>query len=168
MTDYEYRPTGELRLLVCRGDGWGPMFTLSDGETLLEDRLNEVVIKLLQEIQKSRHQEIRNRQEAIEREAAERVRRKAEEKQRKERERQKHFLTAATDWARCVELRQYIEAVREEATQRSGPKLSHELNAWLDWANGYVDTLSPLARDRPLPRIDSSDVRGNPTDETND
>lgn len=165
MVEYEYRPTGNLRFLVFRDDGWGPMFTFTDGKVRLEDRLNGLVIKLLRKVQDSRRREILSRLRDMERAEADQERRKAEEAARVEKQMEEQIIEAASAWSRCVHIREYVEAVRAEARRRSGDsELADETAKWLQWADAYVERLSPLGADKPLPRIVEPEIDDDPSD----
>lgn len=130
------------------------MFTMSDGNVRLEDRLNQVIIKLLKEVQKKWWWAERRKIREAERAEAERERKQAEAAAKAEKLRDEQFHQAAETWAESIQLRVYIEAVRAEVIRREvGCELTQDVHDWLEWAEDYVRQASPLGPGKPLPSL---------------
>jgi hypothetical protein len=141
-----FEPKGELELRIPGGYRH-TVGTWSDGKkTRLEDRLNDVVIALVVEIQHARRRREEAEREEQRRIVAERERQERERLEQLERARISHLETCAERWEKAARLRAFLAAVREESMRRRGStEASDELRSWLEWADTYVEALDPLS-----------------------
>jgi hypothetical protein len=163
-------PTGVFELAITDTVRVGDPAWKDDPEDgTLEGRLNDVVVGLLSAVHWERAN--RSRREEAERkaklESEELERRRAaaarlqEEQERickAEKARVTQLESSSADWEKAVRLRNFIDAIREEAIRRHGsldglPGFAR----WLEWANVHVRSIDPLGADKPLPRIDAPD-----------
>jgi hypothetical protein len=144
---YELVPNGRLCFQI--GDWW-PTPSLTDGTTKrLENRLNEFVVKLLEEaFDEQRRREERDREEA-QRQERERLRAIEEEKRREEAKKIKQWDEWMTAWKRARQVRAFARAIRRAHSPiREGSNIA----TWLQWADGYANSIDPL---RPVPEEDA-------------
>lgn len=93
-------------------------------------------------------------QEEIERQEREEIERQRIEKERaiqEERERVLALLQDVKNWHKSKQIREYIEAVKEQAVRDNGIISSDsELGKWLTWAVQQADNLDPLKKQSSL------------------
>jgi hypothetical protein len=136
---YDLVPTGILSFEI--GD-WYPRPVLTDGaKRKLENRLGELVAKMIADALESRHRrEERRRRETESREQA-RLRAIEDENRRAEEGKMAQWDEWMTAWKRSREIRAFARAIRrkrapiEEGSERAG---------WLAWAKEYADRIDPL------------------------
>ena len=143
---YDYIPTGILKLKF-REPGWRyfERTMTNSGRKGLEDRLPEILRKVVRmandvcERRRIREEEARKRE-------AERLRRlEIEQRIREEKAGQDKLLKDAENWHASQRLRSYIEAVKGKSLRNvPSPTPDSELSAWLQWATLQADLLDPL------------------------
>jgi hypothetical protein len=141
----EYVLTGEF--ILDAGPSYSDQYG-KDGKTAgpIEGRLNLILTRLVEAVGKARA--VRRKQEADRRrwEEQERLRREQVERERAERARVEKLLAEAEAWRRANDLRAYIAAVEEQASDREPPTdASPELARWLTWARELADRLDPVS-----------------------
>lgn len=150
--DYEHVPSGHLELHMNRGTySSGAKFT-DTKKVRLEDRLNELVIDMLKEVDRHRQRVERERLEAIETEKRRLKALEVEIVRRTESVREERLHKAVPRWQKSEQIKQYIAAVRQEALNRTGQiDEESEFGRWLHWAELYLDSIDPLSQRRTLP-----------------
>jgi hypothetical protein len=117
----------------------------------LENCLNDFVIGLIKASSVLRSKDL---QEEIERQEREEIERQRIEKERaiqEERERVLALLQDVKNWHKSKQIREYIEAVKEQAVRDNGIISSDsELGKWLTWAVQQADNLDPLKKQSSL------------------
>ena len=143
--DYEYVPTGVLELHLNRGSYSSDARIVDTKKAPLEKRLNEVIVRILKDIDRAQVEDERRRQEA----QAARLRMQAAVKveviRRSDAVREERLLKSIPQWENVVRIRRYIDAVRQEAVRRFGAiDEESEIGRWLHWASGYLESVDPL------------------------
>jgi len=141
---YEYVSTGVLTIEVG-----GRVFTDAEGK-LVESRLQEVMVSLVEIAMDARRWEIRDEQRR--RREMELQQRRAELRRLKEEEQRRvqDLYQQADDWERSMQIRKYVDAVRTHVANLDGQiEQGNETEAWLAWAGAQADRLDPLAPTRP-------------------
>lgn len=118
----------------------------------VEDCLNKVVSGLVKFA--ARKREVRLEDEEREREYKQATEQRALEKQQRaelrqqqaeEEDRVNSLVQEARSWKTSLEIRQYLDFIRESNKSSSGAiTLSPELERWLSWAEDQADRLDPL------------------------
>ncbi|WP_425619175.1 hypothetical protein NA78x_002912 [Anatilimnocola sp. NA78] len=156
--DYEHVPSGILEVHLDRDSYYSTGKIADTKKARVEDRLNELVVDMLQAVDAQRQQAERERLEAI---AKEKRRRKALELEivrRTESVREERLHKVVPRWHKSEQIKQYIAAVRQEALRRTGQiDDESELGRWLRWAESYLDSIDPLAENRALPTFSLTD-----------
>jgi hypothetical protein len=149
---WDYALTGELLLELQHQYGL-PICTIRDGKKRrVEDHLSKIPLAILRSVDDSKRQtaidaeKARQRAEAEQRRREEEERRRAEERRRQEEQARVEGLFAeAARWNRCLQLRAYLEAVRDLVDEHHGPpEPSTQLGQWLCWAEAIADQHDPL------------------------
>lgn len=147
---YEYIPTGKLSLKI---DGWGDGLRKlwSDGKTRrLEDCLNDFVIGIIKMAAYKREWHRAREREEMERQEKERQRLEKIERIKAEKERVLALEKKASDWHKSKQIREYIEAVKQDALLRDGEIIpGSELDEWINWARRQADRLDPITESPP-------------------
>lgn len=150
--DYEYVPTGMLELHLDRNTYSSTVRLADTNKRRLEDRLNDLVVRMLKEVDQGRVAAERARLEAIEKEKRKTAAVQLEVVHRSDEMRQKRLLEAIPVWEDSRRIRGYIEAVRAAAYRRYGTiEDASETGQWLKWAVHYLDSVDPFADKRELP-----------------
>jgi len=145
---YKYVPSGEL-VLKINNVYWGNIrHSWADGKKArLENCLNDFVIGLIKASSVLRSKDL---QEEIERQEREEIERRRTEKERviqEEKERVFALLQDVKNWHTSKQIREYIEAVKEQAIRDNGTVTpDSELGKWLTWATQQADYLDPLRK----------------------
>lgn len=136
---YDLVPTGVLSFEI--GD-WYPRPVLTDGaKTKLEERLNDLVVRMLEDALESRQRRELHERREVERREQERVRALEEEKRRVETEKVEQWDAWMAGWRRSREVRAFARAIRSTA---GVVEVGSNVETWLAWAEGYADSLDPL------------------------
>jgi hypothetical protein len=117
----------------------------------VEDLLNDFVIGLVRAAEAKRRWEQEWEENRRRREAEENARRLRERELALESARSSELRRQAVAWEDCQRLRAYIAAVKEAAAQEGEIPRNEALDAWLTWAEGYVEQHDPLQRIADLP-----------------
>jgi len=145
----DYVLTGNL--VLDDGPGPYPKFYCRDTEkSRIEERLNEVLKKLVRTVGEARIRRKRFEEELKHREETERARADLKRQQENERARIDKLLRQADDWQKSEALRAYIQAIEDgiaHGTMR--PNNPDEFAAYLKWARDQADRLDPLAASPP-------------------
>jgi len=137
-------PTNKLTLKV-NGPGYGDI-TSRDGRRLIEERVDDVIRKMLvQTIEKREEERIR----------AERIKKSVvylEGQDKKARAvefqalRKKKLVQESRHWQRAEVMRSYVNAVEKAGQHDLQAFVSDEQKQeWIDWAHHYINTLCPIA-----------------------
>jgi hypothetical protein len=150
--DYEYVPTGVLELHLDR-DTYSSSGRFADTKRVrLEDRLNDVIICMLRNVDHGRVAAERARLEAIEKQKRKTAAVQLEVIHRADEVRQKRLLKAIPVWEDSRRIRAYVEAVRAATQRRYGAiEDASEMGQWLKWAEEYLDSIDPFSDRRDLP-----------------
>jgi hypothetical protein len=137
---YDLVPTGVLCLRFR--DKYRMTCQVTDtASRVLEDRLNEFIVKLLEEGFAERRRREEREKEQLARQEAERVRREDEARAAKEKEKVDQWDRWMTAWRRAQDVRAFAAAIREAlAPIEEGSTLGE----WLVWAATYADRIDPL------------------------
>lgn len=148
-TTWDYRPSGKLILTIdylnCHNQTVNQITWNDTGKKRIEDRLisiTEVMEKVANDLKRKRawaeerdriwKEEQRQREEVARQEAL-------------EEKRGEQLQQQASAWTLASSIRQFIEAVREEATRRGGAiDKESPLGRWLEWAERQADALDPV------------------------
>lgn len=145
---YNYIPTGNLRLRITDGEIAGTRRTWQDtSKRRLESRLNSFVIGLLHAADAKK--EARRRREEWRRALEERERLESERRLRQMEEESKiHVLEGdLMARARSLEVHEYVTALRSASADRPmDDDARKNLDDWLDWAHTYAVRLDPAQR----------------------
>ena len=150
--------SGKLEIRIDVGGSWDRR-GWKDGAAPLEQRVGDVLPRVLHWIdQKLREQAARDR-ERREREEQERQRKEVETRRLREIERREEFLAEAEDWDRCARARTYLAAVERRLLERHGSIAEGSgACAWLTWARGALDEMDPIARTERVCTSPSSEL----------
>jgi len=143
---YVYIPSGEL-VLKINNVHWGNIrHSWADGKKArLENCLNDFVIGLIRASSVLRSRDLQREIEKQEREEIERQRIEKERAIQEEKNRVSALLQDVINWHKSKEIREYIEAVKEQASRDNGKVTpDSELGKWLIWAAQRADHLDPL------------------------
>ncbi|MEI6876406.1 MAG: hypothetical protein WCL50_14900 [Spirochaetota bacterium] len=149
---FDYSPSGKLAIKLRPLDSCfygGLRSTWADGRTQkVESLMNSFCKGLLLSAIERRNDQIRK--ENREREWKEREeRQKAEERIRLIEEARRANLAAdLEDYARMVQIRDYVEYVRNRAL-RDGKPIEGDLAAWIEWAEHRAEKKDPLRSEYP-------------------
>jgi hypothetical protein len=139
-----YVPSGTLTLKIDH-DGRNQLNWTDTDKKRIEDRLTsfaDVLVEIAKEIKecRARAEEWKRQSTEEERRRHEAARHRAEENRRiEELERQ------ASSWRKACSIRQFVEAVREEAIRRTGGiEPGGPLDLWIQWAERHVNALDPV------------------------
>jgi hypothetical protein len=145
---YKYVPSEEL-VLKINNVHWGNIrHSWADGKKArLENCLNDFVIGLIKASSVLRSKDL---QEEIERQEREKIERQRIEKERAIQE-EKNKVTAllqdVKNWHTSKQIREYIEAVKEQAIRDNEIVASgSKLGKWLTWAAQQADYLDPFKK----------------------
>ena len=129
----------------------------------LEQRLNEFVVRILRVVDWERAAE-KERQRAVAEAERERQRAAAEAETLKQAAIEEEIVLRTNDfrirrlvetlpkWENVMRIRDFVQGVREEALERFGSiEESSQISRWLRWAEDYLNSIDPLAKDRELP-----------------
>jgi hypothetical protein len=144
---WEYVPTGELRLTVTQPGHRYSSKTWKDSKRYpLENKINRILVDLLDEALKIKADRAERRLAEIERRKEE-ERRWALSRRREANAKLIHELESqAGAWLRARTLRSYLRALRRAmADQRLEAKRGDDTVDFLEWAEHYVDQLDPLS-----------------------
>jgi hypothetical protein len=155
---YDHEPTGELalRIDVSSWETPGAQKTWADGKTQrVEGLLNAFVLGLVRAAEaKRRHDlEVEKRQQRWaedQRLAAEARLREMEENRRRE-----GLFRQARAWAKHCQARAYVNAVRHHAERNGDLRQDSVLEAWLAWAESYLESSDPLHGAGELPSTEA-------------
>jgi len=148
---YDYNPSGKLTLKIDAWSASGIRKRWSDGKIQrVENLLTELVVNIVKVADIKRT-------DRIERE--ERMRRWEEERKRQaelerlhqiEEERLQELENQANRWLKSKQLREYIYAVVDAASERGFSINDDPLKSWLNWANNHAENMDPLNKDFPF------------------
>jgi hypothetical protein len=124
----------------------------SDGKSkLLEDKLNDFIIGLIKSADYWRKKRLKW---ARQREAEAERRRICEEQERQRKiklKRLQELENQAQQWAKCQQIRKYINYVEEAASKRKlPPDEQQRLSEWTAWANQHADRYDPMKAEIPV------------------
>jgi len=143
---YDYIPSGRFTLSIGGYVGEGNQSSWSDGKKQrIEDCLNDFIVGLTRASVASRARDLEWKRREEER--LEQIRRQAEEEKRREEEKKRvqDLISEAQSWKQSQLIREYIEAVRAKAIEKTGEvPLGSELDRWISWANQLAERLDPL------------------------
>lgn len=142
--EYEYNPSGRLSLEI---KNWSaPRKNWSDAKIKrVEDCLNDFIIALIKTSVLLRTREVQRKQEECSRLEWERLRAERDRLRREEEARLQNLINNASNWQKCKQIREYIQAVKEDAIRKNGGiEPGSELDRWLSWANQQADRFDPL------------------------
>jgi molecular chaperone GrpE (heat shock protein) len=140
-------PAGALRLYV--GEHYHEKEIAESEEKPLEQRLNDVFVKIYGRVVRAR--EWQREQEAREREWEERERRAAEAEKRRleaeakraaERRKREKLVEDAKAWQTANLIRSYLAHL----DKTSGAEVSSESGEWMSWAKEVADEMDPTAK----------------------
>jgi hypothetical protein len=150
--DYQYVPTGSLELHLDRDTYWSKAKLGDTKKQPLENRLNEFVVAMLRVVDKERVEAEKARLAAIEKEKRRQKAVELEMMRRAECVREERLRRAVPVWENARRIKEYITAVRAEASQRAGEiDDASEIGQWLRWAEQYFDAVNPLSDRVELP-----------------
>jgi hypothetical protein len=140
---YEWSGVFELKLT---GNYYYPILSWQDdGKGRLEDRLNEIVARMIVAVQRYRKQREETAREQESRLIAERERKELERARQLGQARIARLKSMAEQWEEAKWLRSFIAAVREEAIHRHGSLEGHDdVVRWLEWAEEYAQSVDPM------------------------
>jgi hypothetical protein len=116
--DYNYVPTGMLELYLDRGGYYSKGRVADTKRAPLENRLNDLIVCMLENVDQGRVEAERERLEAIEKQKRKTAAVQLEVIHRSEEVRENRLLKTIPEWKRSRQIRDYIEAVRAEALRR--------------------------------------------------
>ena len=124
-------------------------YQVTDTDTrVLEDRLNDFIVKLLEEAFAEQHRRQEREKEQLARQEAERLRREEAARQAEEQEKIDQWDQWMAAWKRTQDVRMFATAIREAlAPIEEGSKPAE----WLAWAEAYANRIDPLARRQRQP-----------------
>lgn len=146
---YTYVPSGELGLKI-NNVYWGKIrHTWADGKKArLENCLNDFVIGLIRASSVLRSRDLQREIEKREWEELERQRIEKERAIQEEKARLAALLQDVKNWNMSKQIREYIDAVKEQAVRNNGTVTpDSELGKWLTWAARQADYLDPLKKE---------------------
>jgi hypothetical protein len=142
--EYEYNPSGRLSLEI---KNWSaPRKNWSDGKIKrVEDCLNDFIVALIKTSVELRTREVQRKQDERNRMEWERLREERDRLRREEEARLQNLIDNASNWQKCKQIREYIQAVKEDAIRKNGGiEPGSELDRWLTWASQQADCFDPL------------------------
>lgn len=144
---FDYESTGQLSLRIKSIWGGEVRKVWRDTKTArLEEVLNDVMVGLVKAAEAQRIATLERDRQRQEWEA-ERKRKELEEQRRQEELARRQALEAeSAKWAKAIEIRGYVAALRTAAEQQSIPSGDDRLTSWLAWAAEHADRLDPVPR----------------------
>ena len=113
---------------------------------VLEDRLNDFIVKLLEEAYAEKRRREKREKEQLARQEAERIRREEDARAAKEQEKIDQWDQWMSAWKRTQDVRAFAVAIREAlAPIEEGSKPAQ----WLAWAEAYANRIDPLRPVQP-------------------
>lgn len=136
---YDYVPSGKFTMSIASRTWSVPSRKWSDGATLLEDRLGEVVVAVEDELQQLRRRRLE--------EAARRLAEVEESRRREEAERRAKYEALlvedlrgmATRWSEARGVRAFLEAYEGAMKDRGA-----DVGSWIGWARRWIERHDPL------------------------
>ncbi|MDQ7788209.1 MAG: hypothetical protein RDU01_11460, partial [Thermodesulfovibrionales bacterium] len=128
---------------------WGNIrHSWADGKKArLENCLNDFVIGLIRASSVLRSRDLQREIERREWEELERQRIEKERAIQEEKERVSALLQDVKNWNKSKQIREYIDAVKEQASRDNGKVTpDSELGKWFTWAAQQADYLDPLKK----------------------
>jgi len=148
--EFSHNPSGRLTFEIKT---WGCLRTnWADSEKKkLEECLNDFIVGLIKNAVELRTRAIEREQEARRREEQQRRQEEIARRKREEEARLQNLLNQTENWHRSKQIREYIQAVKDDAIRKNGCiEPGSELDKWLTWANQQADRFDPLLESRPL------------------
>lgn len=141
-SQFRWQPTGQLRLQLPNSCG----FRVRWGDRLkqpLELRLNEVVAALAESAVRRKRQRAEAAREAEERAREQRRQEEARKKAELDRARFRRLERLVRVWHRREAVAGFLAAVKERMKD-ARPELVPTAQAWIDWAEDYLDRHRPV------------------------
>src|SRR3989304_369350 len=147
--EYDYNPSGRLSLEIKNWEA--PRKNWSDAKIKrVEDCLNDFIVALIKTSVELRTREVQRKQEERNRMEWERLREERDRRRREEETQIQNLIVSAANWQKCKQLREYINAVKEDGIRKNGCiEPGSELDKWLTWANQQAERFDPLLESRP-------------------
>ena len=122
----------------------------SDGKKQrVEDKLYEIVMRILIIARQKLHRSIRWRIEDRKKRELGRIQAEKERLRREEQERIQSLEIQAENWQKSLRIREYLTAAVDFIkTKYGGYEEESEFGQWLKWAHGHADRLDPLTESR--------------------
>jgi len=148
---YDYNPSGKLTLKIDAWSASGVRKRWSDGKIQrVEKFLTEFVVNMVKVADIKRTDRI-EREERMRRWEEERKRQAELERLRQiEAEHLRELENQANRWLKSKQLREYIYAVVDAASERGFSINDDPLKSWLNWANNHAKNMDPLNKDLPF------------------
>lgn len=149
---WDYVPSNQLTLELLGQYGYS-IHAIRDGQKRrIEDSLSKIPMAILRSIDNAKRQasiaaeKARVQAEIDRQKREEEERRQLEERRRKEEQARVEALFAeAARWARCRELREYLDAIQGLVNERYGfVEPNSQMDRWLHWAEETAHQSDPL------------------------
>jgi hypothetical protein len=141
---HDWMPTGSLALRIGNAPGHPHHGRAQDrANDLLEHRLNQFLARLAEAARALKYQREAAELQQQKWAAAEKERKEAEEKAELEGARFRRVEHLARLWQRRETLVRFVAAVKERM-QEARPELVPAAQAWVDWAEAYLDDHRPV------------------------
>jgi hypothetical protein len=148
---YDFFPNGRLILRIKNVHSGHVRHTWSDtAGKRLENLLNSFIVGLTNAAVDIRATRLEREREALEREDRRRKAEEEEARRRHEEQRFKNLEEQAANWHRSLNIRRYVEAVRNMALWKFGSiDPGSKLDEWITWASRQANKLDPLIMSFP-------------------
>lgn len=146
-TEYVLQPKGKLELHIY-GERVGSQTWRDTEQSRLEDRLNEIMVGILEASRAKRAADIAHKNWTEQRRQEE-IRRWDEEKRRRDEEvKIKELEGMVAAWQKSQEVRAFLNVAREMVVARDGGiVLGGNVDQWLQWGERWAESINPLRKE---------------------
>jgi hypothetical protein len=144
--EHDFVHRGKLEIRIDDGKSMNA-HAWQDGLTPLEQRVGEILPKVLRRIDAELRREAKRAAERKRDEEERRVAQAAEARRRDEAQRRARLVREAIRWRRARIVREFVAAVEQELmTRDSSPGVAEHLTQWRGWTAMVLKELDPLPR----------------------
>lgn len=144
--------TGLLRVDIKAQGIWDPIRIDEAEENLLEGRLNEVMEAIIVALWKTKSWRVVKEQEEQDRWTRIQEEHRREAEIAAENKRREKLFKDVEMWRRSADLRAYVRAVQQSASDGAVALDAQDIEAWIRWALNVADNADPLLGGKVFPK----------------